>query len=179
VERGFNISKMFATDRESLSVYSMKALKMVFCEIKRQGGAEKVSITPTMLVQVKMAGKDARDAMEKEQNKKKQESATKASEREAARKRKAEEETKKKWEEEKKDLELELRSVQNYMDQRSKFIEGEMSKQSKCSDPYKIKDLATSIRLATEDRNKQARLERELQEKLRVHMGKKPRVGGS
>ena len=47
VERGFNISKMFATNRESLSVLSMKALKTVFGGIKRQGGAEKVVITPT------------------------------------------------------------------------------------------------------------------------------------
>ena len=58
VERGFSISKRFATDRESLSLLSMKALKCIFSEIKRQGGAEKVVITPTMLNQVKMAGRN-------------------------------------------------------------------------------------------------------------------------
>ena len=66
VERGFNISKRFATDRECLNLHSMKALKTVHSEIKREGGAEKVVITPTMLIQVKMAGRDAKVAAEKE-----------------------------------------------------------------------------------------------------------------
>ena len=56
VERGFNISKMFANDRESLSVQSIKALKMVFGEIRRQGGADKVYISNQMLNSVKMSG---------------------------------------------------------------------------------------------------------------------------
>ena len=179
VERGFSISKMFATDRESLSLLSMKALKCIFSEIKRQGGAEKVVITPTMLNQVKMAGRNAREALEIEQKKKEAEAARDTAEVEASRKRKAEEEIKKDWEIKKKDLESELKSVQKYIDKRTKFIAEEMSKQAKCSDPHKIKDLATSIRLATADKNKQLLLERELQEKLKLLAGKKPRGKGS
>ena len=102
-----------------------------------------------------------------------------AAEVEASWKRKAEEEIKKDWEIKKKDLESELKSVQKYIDKRTKFIEEEMSKQAKCSDPHKIKDLATSIRLASADKNKQLLLERELQEKLKLLAGKKPRGKGS
>ena len=40
-------------------------------------------------------------------------------------------------------------------------------------------DYATSIRLASEDKNKRAIQEREVQEKLRVHMGKKHRGIGN
>ena len=136
-------------------------------------------ITPTMLNQVKMAGRNAREALEIEQKKKEAEAARDTAEVEASRKRKAEEEIKKDWEIKKKDLESELKSVQKYIDKRTKFIEAEMSKQAKCSDPHKIKDLATSIRLATADKNKQLLLERELQEKLKLLAGKKPRGKGS
>ena len=48
---------MFAEDRESLSVGSMKALKMVFGEIKSQGGAEKVMIS-TWMTAVRLANED-------------------------------------------------------------------------------------------------------------------------
>ena len=41
VERGFNISKLFVADG---SLYLFKS-KMVFADIKRHGGAHKVSIT--------------------------------------------------------------------------------------------------------------------------------------
>ena len=168
-----------ATDRESLSLHSMEALKTIHCEIKRQGGAEKVIITPTMLVQAKMAGRDAREAMEKEQKSKEKKLATEALEMEAAKKRKADSDAKKNWESTKKDLELELSSIQKYIDTRTKFIEDQMSKQAKSVDPYKIKDYATSIRIASEDKNKRAIQEREVQEKLRVHMGKKHRGIGN
>ena len=173
VERGFNISKMFVSDRESLNVHSMKALKTVHGEIKRQGGAEKVTITPTILNQVKMAGRDARAAWEKDRKKKEEENATEAVEKEMARKRKAEEDSKKEWGDKKKELETELRGIQTYIDSRSKFIKDKMSKQAKCIDPYKMRDLATSIRLATEDKETQAVKERQVQEMLRIHMGKR------
>jgi hypothetical protein len=42
-----------------------------------------------------------------------------------------------------------------------------MSKQAKSVDPFKIKDYATSIRLASEDKNKMAIQEREVQETKR------------
>ena len=173
VERGFNISKRFATDRECLNLHSMKALKTVHSEIKREGGAEKVVITPTMLIQVSMAGRDAKVAAEKEKRIIEEKAATEASQKEAAKKRKAEEDSKKDWEATKKDLEAELKSLQRYIDSKTKFVEDQMSKQTKSVDPYKIKDLAVSIRLASEDKNRQAIKEREVQEKLRVHMGKK------
>ena len=51
----------------------------------------------------------------------------------------------------------------------------QMSKQAKGVDPYRLKDLATSIRLATEDKEKQAIQKREVQENLRAHMGKRHR----
>ena len=112
-------------------------------------------------------------AAEKEKRRNDEKAATEASEREVAKKRKAETDSKKDWEATKKELEAELASLQKYIDNRTKFVEDQMSKQSKSVDPYKIKDLATSIRLASEDKNKQAIREREVQEKLRVHMGKK------
>ena len=173
VERGFSISKVFATDRESLNLHTMKALKTIHSEIKREGGAEKVVITPTMLMQVKMAGRDAKVAAEKEKRIIEDKAATEASQKEAAKKRKAEEDSKKDWQATKKDLEAELKSLQRYIDSKTKFVEDQMSKQTKSVDPYKIKDLAVSIRLASEDKNRQAIKEREVQEKLRVHMGKK------
>ena len=175
VERGFNISKMFATNRESLSVLSMKALKTVFGEIKRQGGAEKVVITPLMLHQVKKSGMDYREACELERAKKEAEAASKALETEAAKKRKAVDDKKKEWDEKKKELEGELRGLQKYLETKTKFIKDQMSKQTRCMDPYRMKDLATSIRLATEDKEKQAIQEREVQEKLRALMGKRYR----
>ena len=128
-----------------------------------------------MLVQAKMAGREAREAMEKEQKSKEKKLATEALEMEAAKKRKADSDAKKNWDSAMKDLEFELRSIQKYIDTRTKFIEAQMSKQAKSVDPYKIKDYATSIRLASEDKNKMAIQEREVQEKLRVHMGKKHR----
>jgi hypothetical protein len=106
VERGFNISKMFATDRESLSLHSMKVLKTIHYEIKRQGGAEKVVITPTMLVQAKMTGREAREAIEKEQKRKEKKLATEALEMEAAKKRKADSHASKNWDSTKGDMEL-------------------------------------------------------------------------
>jgi hypothetical protein len=173
VERGFNISKMFASDRESLNVHSMKALKTVHGEIKRQGGAEKVIINPTILHQVKMAARDARAAMEMDRKKKEDENATEALEKEIAKKRKAEEKSKKEWGDKKEELEAELRGIQTYIDSRTKFIKDQMSKQAKCIDPYKMKDLATSIRLATDDKETKAVKERQVQEMLRIHMGKR------
>ena len=62
---------MFAEDRESLSVGSMKALKMVFGEIKRQGGPDKVMISTSMVTSVKMSGRVAREAASKERREKK------------------------------------------------------------------------------------------------------------
>ena len=135
VERGFNISKTFASDRESFNVHSMKALKTVHGEIKRQGGAEKVIITPNILHQVKMAARDARAALEMDRMKKEEENATEAVEKEISKKRKAEEKLKKKWGDKKKELEAELRGIQTYIDSRRKFIKDQMSKQAKCIDP--------------------------------------------
>ena len=173
VERGFNISKMFAEDRESLSVHTMKALKLVFGEVKRQGGADKVIITSQMLNCVKMSGREAKQAEAKAREKRERAAADEALEREAARKKKIAEDSKKDWESKKKELEDGLKSLQNYIDLRRKFVEDKLSQATKTTDPYKQKDLLTAIRLATEDKEKQVTKEREIQELLRVHMSKK------
>jgi hypothetical protein len=175
VERGFNLSKMFASDRESLCCDSMKALKLVSTEIKRQGGADKVRITGQMLNSVKMAAMDARKAASAEKEKKEKAAANEASEKEATRKRRIVEESKKEWDAKKKDLEKELSGVQKYMDEKKKFIEKQLSKATTCNDPYKQKDLVTSIRLATEEKERQAIRERTLQDELRMLVGKKPK----
>ena len=176
VERGFNVSKMFAEDRESLSVESMKALKVVFGEIKRQGGADKVVITTPMLNSVKMSGREAREAAARERVRKEQEAATQALEREAERKRKAVEDAKRNWDARKKELESELKVVQQYIDNKQKFINDTLSKMAKSSDPYKIKDWSTALRLANEDKSRRSDKERNLQEELRKHMGKRKQV---
>ena len=123
-------------------------------------------------MQVKMAWRYAKVAAEKEKRRNDEKAATEASEREAAKKRKAKMGSKKDWEAIKKDWEAELTSLQKYINNRTKFVEDQMNKQAKSVEPYKIKDLVTSIRLASKDMNKQAIREREVQEKLRVHMGK-------
>ena len=110
-----------------------------------------------------------------ERAKKEAEAASKALETEAAKKRKAVDDKKKEWDEKKKELEGELRGLQKYLETKTKFIKDQMSKQTRCMDPYRMKDLATSIRLATEDKEKQAIQEREVQEKLRALMGKRYR----
>jgi hypothetical protein len=86
VERGFNTSKRFASDRESLSIDSMKSLKLVFTEIKRQGGADKVLITGQLLNTVKMAASDERKATSAEKDRKEKEAASEAAEKEIGRK---------------------------------------------------------------------------------------------
>ena len=133
------------TDRESLYLHTMKALRTIHSEIKREGGAEKVFITPTMLMQVKMAWRYAKVAAEKEKRRNDEKAATEASEREAAKKRKAKMGSKKDWEAIKKDLEAKLTSLQKYIENRTKFVEDPMSKQAKSVDPYKIKELATEM----------------------------------
>ena len=61
------------------------------------------------------------------------------------------------------------------MDEKKKFIEKQLSKATTCNDPYKQKDLVTSIRLATEEKERQAIRERTLQDELRMLVGKKPK----
>ena len=176
VERGFNISKMFANDRESLSVQSIKALKMVFGEIRRQGGADKVYISNQMLNSVKMSGRDAKEAASKEKERKEREAATEVIEKELERKRKKEADAKKDWEARKDQLETDLRGVQAYMDRRQTFIEEILSKVARISDPYKMKDYMTSVRLASEEKQSVSVKERLIQEQLRAHIGKRRRI---
>ena len=110
-----------------------------------------------------------------ERTKTEAEAASKALETETTKKRKAVEDKKKEWEEKKEELEGELRGIQKYLETKTKLIKDQMSKQAKGVDPYRLKDLSTSIRLATEDKEKQAIQKREVQEKLRAHMGKRHR----
>ena len=176
VERGFNISKMFANDRESLSIQSMKALKMVFGEIRRQGGADKVYISKQMLNSVKMSGRDAKEAARKERERIEHEAATEAIEQDIERKRKREAEAKKDWEARKEELETELKGVQGYMDRKQCFIDEVLSKVARISDPYKMKDYMTSVRLANEEKQSVIDKERKLQELLRAHVSKRRRI---
>ena len=154
----------------------MKALKTVFGEIKRHGGADKVPITNQMLNAVKMSGRDAKEAEAKEKARKEKEKAEKVIEQKAAEKRKAEEESKKNWEEKKISLESELTGIQMYIAQKQTIIQESLSKAARLNDPYKVKDIMTTVRLATEDMTKKMEKERDVQEKLRQHMGKKQKT---
>ena len=175
VERGFNTSKRFASDRESLSIDSMKSLKLVFTEIKRQGGADKVLITGQLLNTVKMAASDERKATSAEKDRKEKEAASEAAEKEIGRKKKEADDSKKEWESNKKDLEDQLSGIQKYMDDKKKYIQNQLSKATQSKDPYKVKDLMTSIRLATEDKEEKAMKERDVQDKLKSLISKKPK----
>ena len=173
VERGFSLSKRIAENRESLSIETMKSLKTVTGEIKRQGGAENVLITSPMMNSVKMAGMQARKKRSEEKEAGEKRAATEAEEAQIAKKRKIEEETKKNWTDKKKELESELESLQKYVDNKEKVIEELHHKAAKCNDPYKIKGYVTSMRLATEDLKKRKDAERSVQAKLHTHMSRK------
>ena len=176
VERGFNISKMFAADRESLSLQSMKALKMVFADIKRQGGAHKVFISKQMLHSVKMAGCEAKEAAIKKKAREERAAATEALERAEGRKRRDAEEKKKAWESRKNDLECELRGIQSYIDTKQRFIDETLSKVAKSTDPYKMKGWMTAVRLANDDKRSRSDEERRIQDELRSHALKRRRL---
>jgi hypothetical protein len=72
-------------------------------------------------------------------------------------------------------LEDQLSGIQKYMDDKKKYIQNQLSKATQSKDPYKVKDLMTSIRLATEDKEEKAMKERDVQDKLKSLISKKPK----
>jgi hypothetical protein len=178
IERGFSMSKRFAQDRNSLSVRSMKGLKLVHEEIKKAGGAEKVAISNQMLQAVKMAGREARQAEAEERMRKEREDTNDATIREAERKRKVEEESKKAWDVARKDIERELRVVQIMMEKKQKIIDDALSKATRLNDPYKVKDAMATVRLSNDDMKVKRQREKEIQEELQHHMAKRHRNVG-
>ena len=155
--------------RNSLSVRTIKGLKLVHGEVKRCGGAHKMMISTQMLNAVKMAGSDARKAEAKEREEKEKRDCSEAAEREAEKKRKAEEDSKKDWVTKKNELESELRGIQDYLSKKEKNIQEALSKGTRVADAHKIKDCMTTVRLANDDMVQKQELERQ----LRVHIGKR------
>ena len=130
-------------------------------------------ISTQMLNAVKMAGSDARKAEAKEREEKEKRDRSEAAEREAEKKRKAEEDSKKDWETKKNELESELRGIQDYLSKKEKIIQEALSKGTRVADAHKIKDCMTTVRLANDDMVQKRELERQVQEQLRVQIGKR------
>ena len=62
------------------------------------------------------------------------------------------------------------------MDRKQSFIDEILSKVARISDPYKMKDYMTSVRLASEEKQSVSDKERLIQEQLRAHIGKRRRI---
>ena len=116
VESGFSNSKSIVENRESLSMQSVKAQKMVQGLVRQAGGAHNVSITSAMLSKVKMAHHHYKKELEEKREKKRKavENANAAAQ--LKRKKEDYEAEKKTWDGEKVELKTKIKALEESID---------------------------------------------------------------
>jgi len=169
VERGFSHSKRVVTHRESLSLASLMGQRIGLEVIRHYGGADKVEVTPNLIVDHNRARQQYHERIEKEKREKERTDAEIRRENELKRQREAEESEKVDYETKKKRFEKDEAQLRDDI----KFAEVRLSELEERSGKTKIQadylSALSGIKLLREDlRKKRNNLDKMSAEKSKL-----------
>ena len=163
------------TGRNTLSLESVKAQKIVLSGIKAAGGAHLVLISASMLNSVKIAhGRKVAQDKEKAEAKRKAEEA--AAGEQAAKKRKEEQEAQQKtWDEKKKKLENQIRELQEEIKNENASLMAAVSRGSRLKEPEVAQASLKTVKACQEKIVKKTEEIDALRKKMDKLLQKKPK----